>query len=262
VPRSCSSSSSIRFAQVLVDEPAQTGPCSPPATPFVGPRELPDHVARPEVSGMPWRNTAVYTAVVVPGQVGIGLALAVALPAQLAGQQVSCGRCSSSPVISAAGDDGHRMEVPPRPADRPSSPTFWYRWAWPDIAFLQSTTWALPAVIAVGHLEERRVLHGDLPGRASGTFPGRSWRRPICRRRRPVAPVSGASPCPCCGRGALFAVVIATITSHAAVRPGVCDDPVAARSSTPTRWSRTYTRSGSRTSAAATRPPSHGCCSC
>ena len=38
----------------------------------------------------------------------------------------------------------------------------------PDIDFLQSTTWALARRDRRRCLEERRVLHGDLPGRASG----------------------------------------------------------------------------------------------
>ena len=129
----------------------------------------------------------------------------------------------------------------------------------PDIDFLESTTWALPAVMLVGvwkgvgfSMVIFLAALQDVPEVADrGGRPRRGGA--VARFHRVVLPMLRPSM--------LFASVIATIASMQLfdsiyVMTGV------ARSSIPTRWSPTCTGARSITSSPATPPPSPGCCSC
>jgi ABC-type sugar transport system permease subunit len=155
------------------------------------------------------RNTAVYTAVVVPGQVGAGLALAVALQRNsLANKFLRS--VFFFPVISALATMGIVWKFLLDPQIGIISHLL-VSVGLPDTAFLQSTTWALPAVIAVGIWKSAgfsMVIYlaalQDIP-----------------RSVMEAAAVDGAGPWPRFWRitlpmlrqSTLFAVVLATITS-------------------------------------------------
>ena len=155
------------------------------------------------------RNTAVYTAVVVPGQVGIGLALAVALQRNSLVNKF-LRSVFFFPVISALATMGIVWKFLLDPQIGIITHLL-VSVGLPDIAFLQSTTWALPAVIAVGIWKSagfslviylaalqdipRSVMEAAVVD-GTGPWP-RFWRITL----------------PMLRQSALFAVVIATITS-------------------------------------------------
>jgi ABC-type sugar transport system permease subunit len=155
------------------------------------------------------RNTAVYTAVVVPAQVGVGLALAVALQRNsLANKFLRS--VFFFPVISALATMGIVWKFLLDPQIGVINHLL-VAVGLPDTAFLQSTTWALPAVIAVGVWKSAgfsMVIYlaalQDIP-----------------RSVVEAAAVDGAGPWPRFWRitlpmlrqSTLFAVVMATITS-------------------------------------------------
>jgi ABC-type sugar transport system permease subunit len=155
------------------------------------------------------RNTAIYTAIVVPAQVGAGLALAVALYRNTLINKFFRA-VYFFPVISALATMGivwkflldpqigiinHLMVVA----------------GLPDVDFLQSTTWALPAVIVVGVWKSAGfsmviflAALQDIPQALieAATIDGAgNWQR----FRRVTLPLLRPSM--------LFAAVIATITS-------------------------------------------------
>lgn len=155
------------------------------------------------------RNTAVYTAVVVPGQVGAGLALAVALQRNsLANKFLRS--VFFFPVISALATMGIVWKFLLDPQIGIINHLL-VSVGLPDTAFLQSTTWALPAVIVVGIWKSAgfsMVIYlaalQDIP-----------------RSVVEAAAVDGAGPwsrfwritLPMLRQSTLFAVIIATITS-------------------------------------------------
>jgi ABC-type sugar transport system permease subunit len=155
------------------------------------------------------RNTAVYTAVVVPGQVGIGLALAVALQRNSLVNKF-LRSVFFFPVISALATMGIVWKFLLDPQIGIITHLL-VSVGLPDIAFLQSTTWALPAVIAVGIWKSA--------GFSMVIF--LAALQDIPRSVMEAAIVDGAGPWPRFWRvtlpmlrqSALFAVVIATITS-------------------------------------------------
>ena len=203
------------------------------------------------------RNTAVYTAVVVPGQVGLGLALAVALQ-----RNSLVNKFFRSvfffPVISALATMG----------------IVWKFLLDPQIGIIthaagvrRGCRTSLPAEHHLGaarrdrrrHLEERRVLHGDLPGRAPGHSPvgHRGGRR---RRRRAVAPVPARHPAHA-APGHAVRLVMATITSMQ-----LFDSVYVMTSGGPLFHTDTLVtyiyQAGSGLPQPATRRPSRGSCSC
>jgi ABC-type sugar transport system permease subunit len=155
------------------------------------------------------RNTAIYTAVVVPGQVGAGLALAVALQRNSLVNKF-LRSVFFFPVISALATMGIVWKFLLDPQIGIITHLL-VSMGLPDIDFLQSTTWALPAVIAVGIWKSAgfsMVIYlaalQDIP-----------------RSVMEAAAVDGADPWPRFWRitlpmlrqSTLFAVVMATITS-------------------------------------------------
>jgi ABC-type sugar transport system permease subunit len=155
------------------------------------------------------RNTAVYTAVVVPGQVGAGLALAVALQRNSLVNKF-LRSVFFFPVISALATMGIVWKFLLDPQIGIITHLL-VSVGLPDIDFLQSTTWALPAVIAVGIWKSAgfsMVIYlaalQDIP-----------------RSVTEAAAVDGAGPwprfwhitLPMLRQSTLFAVVMATITS-------------------------------------------------
>jgi ABC-type sugar transport system permease subunit len=155
------------------------------------------------------RNTAVYTAVVVPVQVAAGLALAVALQ-----RNSLINKFMRSvfffPVISALATMGIVWKFLLDPQIGIINHLM-VAVGLPDINFLQSTTWALPAVIAVG-IWKNAGFSMVIYLAALGNIP-----RSIIE----AAAVDGAGPwhrfwhitLPMLRQSTLFAVVIATITS-------------------------------------------------
>ena len=94
------------------------------------------------------RNTAIYTAVVVPAQVGVGLGLAVALYRNTLINKFFRA-VYFFPVISALATMGIVWKFLLDPEIGIINHLM-VSAGLPDIDFLQSTTWALPAVIFVG----------------------------------------------------------------------------------------------------------------
>ena len=155
------------------------------------------------------RNTAVYTAVVVPAQVGAGLALALALARNTLFNKF-LRSVFFFPVISALATMGIVWKFLLDPQIGIINQLL-VSVGLPDTAFLQSTTWALPAVIFVGVWKSAgfsMVIYlaalQDVP-----------------RSVMEAAAVDGAGPWPRFWRitlpmlrqSTLFAVVMATITS-------------------------------------------------
>ena len=155
------------------------------------------------------RNTVVYTAVVVPGQIGIGLGLAVALQ-----RNTLVNKFLRSvyffPAISALATMGIVWKFLLDPEIGIINHLL-VSVGLPDIDFLQNTTWALPAVIAVGIWKSAGfsmviflAALQDIPGTVieaaviDGAGPWQRFRRIILPLLRPSM---------------LFAAVIATITS-------------------------------------------------
>jgi ABC-type sugar transport system permease subunit len=155
------------------------------------------------------RNTAIYTAVVVPGQLAIGLALAVALQ-----RNTLINKFFRSiyffPVISALATMGIVWKFLLDP-DIGIINHLLVSVGLPDIDFLQSTTWALPAVMTVGIWKSAGfsmviflAALQDIPqsiieaALIDGAGPWQRFRRVILPLLRPSM---------------LFAAVIATITS-------------------------------------------------
>jgi ABC-type sugar transport system permease subunit len=155
------------------------------------------------------RNTAVYTAVVVPGQIGIGLALAVALQRNTVVNKF-LRSVYFFPVISALATMGIVWKFLLDPEIGIINHLL-VSAGLPDVDFLQSTTWALPAVIAVGIWKSAGfsmviflAALQDIPETIieaaviDGAGPWQRFRRVILPLLRPSM---------------LFAAVIATITS-------------------------------------------------
>jgi ABC-type sugar transport system permease subunit len=155
------------------------------------------------------RNTAIYTVIVVPVQLGIGLALAVALL-----RNTLINKFFRSvyffPVISALATMGivWRFLLDPQIG---IINHLLVSVGLPDIDFLQSTTWALPAIIAVGVWKSSGfsmviflAALQDIPQSVieAATIDGAG---PWQRFRRVTLPLLRPSM--------LFAAVIATITS-------------------------------------------------
>ncbi len=95
------------------------------------------------------RNTAVYTVLVVPLQVGLGLALAVALQRNTFVNKFFRSRLlltRSSRRWRRWGSSGNSSSTLRSGSSLTSSSVF----GLPNIDFLESTTWALPAVMLVG----------------------------------------------------------------------------------------------------------------
>jgi len=155
------------------------------------------------------RNTVIYTAVVVPGQVGLGLALAVALQ-----RNTVINKFLRSvyffPVISALATMGIVWKFLLDPEIGIINHLL-VAVGLPSTDFLQSTTWALPAVIAVGIWKSAGfsmviflAALQDIPEAIieAAVVDGAS---PWSRFRRVTLPMLRPSM--------LFAAVIATITS-------------------------------------------------
>lgn len=155
------------------------------------------------------RNTVIYTAVVVPAQVAIGLALAVALQRNTFGNKFFRS-IFFFPVISALATMGivWKFLLDPQIGIINHLMT---SVGLPSVDFLQSTTWALPTVIFVGVWKSAGFAMviflaalQDVPTSLleAATIDGAG---PWQRFRRVVLPLLRPSM--------LFAAVIATITS-------------------------------------------------
>ena len=203
-------------------------------------------------------NTVVFTVATVPVQVIAGLLLAIAPVARwLVGGVPALGLLL--PGDQLVRDDGDRLAFPACPPMSARPLHGCARSALPRSTGCTRTTWALPAIIMVGPVEEYRLHHGDPARRAAGRARepqrgrGARWRDALAafrQRHHPLDP-----PC-------------AAVRQHhrghrvaAGVRPGLCDDP--RRAAVPHRDAgHLHVRAGlCRISLAAMRRPSPGCCS-